>query len=240
MVKVVSVEIWSDIICPFCYIGKKRLDRAAKAEGVELDVKWRSFELDPGAPKHASKSLVDMIADKYGMSHAQAVQSQIEIAQAAAAEGIDFEWRKARPGNTMDAHRVAHLAEERGSGGVAHERFMHAYFTEGEPIGERDTIVRIAGTIGLDEAEVRAMLETDRYVDAVRADELVAHRDLNVRGVPFFVFERSHAVSGAQPMSVFREALKQSQTRKPVIVSQPSEDDEIGGACSGGSCEIER
>ncbi len=206
----IKIEIWSDLVCPFCYIGKKRLEGAARDEGVGVDVVWRAFELDPRAPAVSGEALVDLIAKKYSMTREQSVAAQEQLAATAAQEGIDFQWRKAQRSNTFDAHRLAHLAARQGLADAFEERFMRAYFSEGAPIGDRATILALAREIGMDEAEARAVLESDRFAEEVRHDERIAREQLDVRGVPYFLIEGRYAISGAQPRATFRQALRRA------------------------------
>ncbi|MFV5347513.1 DsbA family oxidoreductase [Acinetobacter soli] len=204
------VDIWSDVVCPFCYIGKKRLEHVAAEAGVELDIHWHSFELDPDAPTHHDTSNTERLAKKYGRSVEEMQQMQQNIAQMAAEEGIDFQWQKANSGNSFDAHRIIHLAQSKGLGNQAKEAFFHAYMTEGLAIGEREVVEEIASRIGLDHAEVEYVLQSDELADFVRHDEKIAHEQLNISGVPFFVFDQKFALSGAQPREVFLQVLNQS------------------------------
>jgi predicted DsbA family dithiol-disulfide isomerase len=206
----IRVDVWSDFVCPFCYLGKRRLERAAEEAGLAIDVTWRSFELDPSAAGTGSESTTALLMWKYRMTEQQAIQSQSNLASAAAQEGIDFRWELAKPGNTFDAHRLAHLAADRGLGGEAEERFMRAYMSEGEFLGDGATLVRLATSIGLEESEVRAVLDSDAYAAAVRADQEIARAQLQIQGVPFFVIENRLAISGAQPRELFREALRRA------------------------------
>lgn len=205
-----KVDVWSDFVCPFCFLGKRRLERAAAEEGLGIAVRWRSFELDPSAARSGQESTTAMLVRKYGMSEQQAIQSQSSLASAAAQEGIDFRWDIAKPANTFDAHRLAHFAADRGLGGEAEERFMRAFMTEGEFLGNPATLLRLATSIGLEEAEVRRVLGSDAYADGVRADQAVARAKLQIQGVPFFVIEGQLAISGAQPCELFRQTLRQA------------------------------
>ncbi len=206
-----QVEIWSDVVCPFCYVGKRRFEAALAAfphrEAVE--VIWRSFELDADAPRSTSGNLVDRLAEKYRVTREQAAEMNANVVAMAAAEGLDFRLDEARPGNTLDAHRLIHHAGTQGLQGEAKERLLRAYFTEGRAIGERDTLVDVAVELGLDADETRATLASDAYVEAVRHDELAAAR-YGIRGVPFFVVDGAFGVSGAQPTDVFTQLLERA------------------------------
>ena len=204
------VDIWSDVVCPFCYIGKKRLEHVAAEAGIELEINWHSFELDPNAPVKHDSSNTERLAKKYGRSIEQTQEMQRNIAQAAAEEGILFNWEQANSGNTFNAHRIIHLAQSKGLGNVAQEAFFHAYMTEGMPIGERETIEDVASRIGLDHTEVEFVLDSEEFADFVRHDEKIAHEQLQVSGVPFFVFDQRIALSGAQPREIFLQAMQQA------------------------------
>ena len=204
------VDIWSDVVCPFCYIGKKRLEHVAAEAGIELEINWHSFELDPNAPVKHESSNTERLAKKYGRSIEQTQDMQRNIAEAAAEEGILFNWEQANSGNTFNAHRIIHLAQSKGMGNVAQEAFFHAYMTEGMPIGERETIEDVASRIGLDHTEVEFVLDSEEFADFVRHDEKIAHEQLQVSGVPFFVFDQRISLSGAQPREVFLQAMQQA------------------------------
>lgn len=206
-----QVEIWSDVICPWCYIGKRRFEIAlaqfAQRDGVS--VIWRSFELDPNAPRQYPGTLDEMLSRKYGVSPQQAAGMNARVTSLAKEVGLDYRLADARPGNTFDAHRLIHFAAAHRPGERATERIMHAYFCEALPVGERTALACLAPQFGLVEAEALAMLEGDAYAAAVRADEARA-AELGITGVPFFVFDGKFAISGAQPAEAFTEALQQT------------------------------
>jgi predicted DsbA family dithiol-disulfide isomerase len=204
------VEIWSDIACPWCYIGKRRFEQALGEfeHADDVQVIWRSFELDPSAAEELKGERAARLAAKYGMSVEQAREAEGRMVEVAAAEGLDFRFDIARSGRTFDAHRVVHLAHEHGRGDEAKERLLRGYFTEGELMSDRDTLVRLAGEVGLDEDEVRAALRGDRCADAVRDDERTA-MELGISAVPTFVIDRAIGVSGAQPPAALLEFLRQ-------------------------------
>lgn len=206
------VEIWSDIVCPWCYIGKRRLARTLEAfpDRATVTTRFRSFELDPGRGTDTGETLDRMLAARYGVSLEEAQAMNERVTRLAAAEGISFRLDIARPGNTFDAHRLSHLADETGLGEQVMERFQAAYFCEGAAIGDRGVLARLATEAGLDPSDVRATLESDRYADAVRSDEALAAR-LGIRGVPFFVVDRRLGVSGAQEPEVLLAALDQAR-----------------------------
>lgn len=232
------IDIWSDVVCPFCYLGKQRLQAALKQwpHAAEVELVWHSFELDPNSPRQLPGTLAAHIAEKYRISLAQSEASQQQIAAQFEAHGLDFNWREAKPGNTFDAHRIFHLALEHDLGDEVMATLMRGYFSEGAAIGEPSTVAALAVAAGLDAAQVSEVLETDAYADAVRADEAAAHQ-LGVTGVPFFVFDERLAVSGAQPVEVFAQALDQAwQTRAGALVNVGSPD---ADACGPDGCPID-
>ena len=206
-----TVEIWSDVVCPWCYIGKRRFEAALAAfeHADEVTVMWRSFELDQEAPKVAEGTATERLAAKYGMSLERAAQLHGEMTERAAAEGLEFRFDLARGGNTFDAHRLIHLAATYGHQAASKERLMRAYFTEGEPIADPETLIRVVAEVGVDPVEARDVLQTDRFAEDVREDELLASQ-LGIQGVPFFVLDRRYGVSGAQPPEVLVQALERA------------------------------
>ena len=202
-----TVEIWSDVVCPWCYVGKRRFEAALAQFPGDVEVTWRSFELDPDAPPVREVSGPEHLAAKYGMSVDQARASNAQLTDLAAAEGLEYDLEHTRGGNTFDAHRLIHLAAAHDRQDAAKERLMRAYFSEREPIGDRETLVRLIAEVGIDPDEARAVLDGDAYADAVRADEALAAR-FGIRGVPFFVLDRRYGVSGAQPPELLLQALE--------------------------------
>lgn len=204
-----KVEIWSDVVCPFCYIGKRKfegaLDRFAHRD--EVAVTWHSFQLDPTAPATVEGSTRDRLAAKFGS--VERVEAMIEhVTREAAGVGLPFDFATMRPANTFDAHRLIHLAAAHGLQDAAKERLLAAHFVEGREVGDRDTLRELATTIGLDADETAAALATDAHADDVRAD-LAEARALGITGVPFFVIDRKYGLSGAQPTEAFLEVLQQ-------------------------------
>jgi predicted DsbA family dithiol-disulfide isomerase len=231
----VNVEIWSDVVCPWCYIGKRRFETALGdfAHAADVEVTWRSFELDPDAPRRREGDLVEHLARKYGMPAEQARAAQAQLTELAAREGLDFRFDRAQPGNTLDAHRLLHLAADHGLQGALKERLLAGYLSDGAPIGEPDTLARLAGEVGLDPDEVRRVLDGDAYLAEVRADE----RDgasLGITGVPFFVVDRRYAVSGAQPAEVLLGVLERAWSESGALVVAGGD----GPACDGDSCPV--
>ncbi|MCF9000107.1 DsbA family oxidoreductase [Acinetobacter nectaris] len=233
------VDIWSDVVCPFCYIGKKRLERVAEEMNLDLEIHWHSFQLDPKSPASFSVPTTELIAKKYGRSIEEMEAMQVQIAEMAAEEGINFQWRKTKAGNSFDAHRVIHLAQSKGLGNKAKEAFFHAYMTEGLAIGERETVEEIASRIGLENGEVEDMLNSNEFAEFVKYDEDLAREKLNVTGVPFFVFDQRVALAGAQPAQVFEEVIQKtlaSKDEKAATVSEP----ESNAQCNDDSCDIKQ
>jgi predicted DsbA family dithiol-disulfide isomerase len=205
------VEIWSDVVCPWCYIGKRRFEAALEAfeHRDDVTVLWRSFELDQQAPTAPEGTATERLAAKYGMTVERATQLHAEMTERAAGEGLDFHFERARGGNTFDAHRLIHLAATYGHQAAAKERLMRAYFTDGEAISDPETLIRVLAEVGVDEAEARDVLQTDRFAEDVREDELLASQ-IGIQGVPFFVLDRRFGVSGAQPPEVLVQALQRA------------------------------
>jgi len=204
------VDVWSDIVCPWCYIGKRRFERALDAFPEDsVQVVWRSFELDPTAPTEPAGPLDEELARKYGTTLEQARGMMDHMTRTAADEGLTFDFDHARRGNTLDAHRLLHFAAREGIQSAMKERLLAAYMTEGRPVSDRDELAALAAEVGLDSAAVRAMLDTNAFVTDVRADQDEARR-LGIRGVPFFVLDGRYGVSGAQPAEHLVEALRQA------------------------------
>jgi predicted DsbA family dithiol-disulfide isomerase len=205
------VEVWSDIVCPWCYIGKRRLERALEMfPGRDaVEVRFRSFELDPGRAQRTDETLDRMLAGRYGVSLEQARGMNERVTRLAAEEGIPFRLDVARPGNTFDAHRLSHFAREQGLEAELMERLHAGYFCEGAAIGDPEALAGLAVDVGLERDTVHALLASDSHASDVREDEaLAAH--LGIRGVPFFVIDRRLGVSGAQEASVLVGALEQA------------------------------
>jgi predicted DsbA family dithiol-disulfide isomerase len=233
MMSRLSIDVWSDIACPWCYIGKRRLEAALARfpHAAEVDVVWHAFELDPSAPRERDPgvSYAARLAKKYGMSVAQAEARIARVVELGAAEGIDFRFDRARSGNTFDAHRVIRFAAARGAQGAVKERLLRAYMTEGEPIGDPATLARLAGDAGLDADEVSAALAGDAYAAEVRRDEREA-AEMGIDGVPFFVFGGRYGVSGAQPADLLLRALTQTWDERQAAAAPGAFGDGRAGA----------
>ena len=168
-----KIEIWSDIACPWCYVGKRRFERAlgSFSHRDDADVTWRSFELDPTAPRQQSERQAELLARKYQVPLERAEAMNANMTAAARKEGLDFHFDRVRVGNTFDAHRLIHFAATRGKRDAMVERLFQAYLTEGQPLGDINVLVRLAGEVGLDTAAAREALESTTFGDSVRADE---------------------------------------------------------------------
>ncbi len=204
-----KIEVWSDVVCPWCYIGKRRLDRALAgfARAGDVEVEWRSFQLDPAYPKGARRPVLAHLAQKFGGSVDQVRAMTDRVRSLAAEEGLAYDFDRAVAVNTVDAHRVSHLAKAHGLGGQLHERLMRAHLMEGETLDDAETLVRLAGEVGVPGDEVRRVLAGDEYAKDVEADGREAQM-LGANGVPFFVLDRRYGISGAQPLEVFARALR--------------------------------
>ena len=233
-----KVEIWSDVVCPWCYVGKRRFERALAsfAHRDEVELVWRSFELDPAAPPSPDEpgSYAERLAAKYGGGLERA-QAMIDTMTATAAgEGLDFRFDRARPGNTFDAHRLLHLALERGVQDDVKERLDRATFTDGLRVSDHEALVAVVAEAGLDPDEAREVLASGRYADAVRADEAQA-RAYGITGVPFFVVDGRYGVSGAQPAELISEVLETAwREGRPALVTAGGD----APGCEGDACAV--
>jgi predicted DsbA family dithiol-disulfide isomerase len=209
--KKMKVEIWSDVMCPFCYIGKRRFERALEQfkHKDKVEVVWKSFQLDPGIKAEGNKNLNEYLAERKGWSVDQARQANAHVTDMAVAEGLPFNLDKAIVANSFDAHRFVHLAAQHGLGDAAEEKLFQSYFTEGKNIADHDTLVQLGTDIGMNKDEMQNMLAGQTYTSAVHHDIHEA-AELGVRGVPFYVLNRTYAVSGAQSDDTFLGALERS------------------------------
>jgi predicted DsbA family dithiol-disulfide isomerase len=205
----VLVEIFSDVICPWCYIGKRRFEAAREAVGglPDMEVRWRAFELDPNAPPRRSGPTTERVARKYGISVEQARAAHARLTEMAAAEGLDYHLESTCAGNTFDAHRLVHLAAAAGLDDALHERLLRAYLCESRPVGEPEVLRELAVEVGLGPDEVEATLAGDAFTAEVRADERRA-QDLDIYGVPAFVFDEKLVLQGAQATALFTRVLQ--------------------------------
>ncbi|WP_326676625.1 DsbA family oxidoreductase [Streptomyces sp. NBC_01237] len=235
------VEIWSDIACPWCYIGKARFEKglAEFAHRDEVEVVHRSFELDPGRTKGDTALVIDMLAQKYGRTREEAASMEANVAANAQAEGLGYHTEGRDHGNTFDIHRLLHLAKARGRQDELLTLAYRANFAEERSVFDDDELVRLAVEAGLDGEEARAVLaDPEAYADDVRADEREAS-ELGANAVPFFVLDRRYGISGGQPSEVFLKALEQAWKDRPVTALTAIGED--GAACDpDGACEVPR
>jgi predicted DsbA family dithiol-disulfide isomerase len=229
------IDVWSDIACPWCFVGKRRLERALKEfpHASEVEIVWHAFELDPAAPKERDTSIshAERIGRKYGMTVEQAQRSIDRLSETARDEGLSFDFEHIRSGNTFDAHRLVHLGHERGVQGAVKERFLRAYLEEGSLMSDHGTLVRLATEVGLEEREVTDVLSGDLYAREVRADEAEAH-ELGISGVPCFVLGDRFAVTGAQSPQVMLSALHHAWSERQSASPEMSE----GAVCGPDGC----
>jgi predicted DsbA family dithiol-disulfide isomerase len=228
----VQIEIWSDIACPWCYVGKRRFEAALAGfeHRDEVEVMWRAFELDPAAPAEREGDLAERLAEKYGASVEQMRASQAQLTQVAAADGLDFHFDAVRSGNTFDAHRLVHLGAAHGLQDAVEERLMRAYQSEGELMSDPAALERLGVDAGLPAGAVRALLAGDDFADAVRDDERIAAA-LGISAVPFFVADRRFGVSGAQSPEVLGQFLRQAWEARPQVEVVAG-----GDACGADGC----
>lgn len=210
-----TIEIWSDIMCPFCYIGKRHLEIALAdfPEPLDVTIVWKSFLLNPLLQSDPNKDLYAYIAEIKGASYEWSVQAHQELVQRAKAVGLTYNFDLAKVANSFDAHRVIQMAKAQDKGAEMEERLFRAYFSEGAFISDHDVLAKLAGDVGLDADEVLANLSTKDFSDAVNADVLEAQR-FGIRGVPFFVINRKYGISGAQPVSTFSETLQKAHAEE--------------------------
>ena len=205
----IKVDVWSDINCPFCYIGKRHLEKALETFSRRRDVQieWHSFELDPEANPPKGADNADLLAKKYGKDRNWAIEMNQNMTQMAARAGLDFHMEKVIPANSFNAHRLIHLAKEQGTQDAMKEKLLEAKFVRGMDINDQNTLSELAKEVGLKPDTVHELWTSERFHKDVRADEIEASR-LGIRGVPFFVFNSEVGLSGAQPVSVFSEVLE--------------------------------
>lgn len=225
-----TIDIWSDVACPYCYIGKRHLEEALARfpQAATVQINWRSFELDPQAPAKSPGDLYDVLSRKYRMSRTQAQEMTQSVENMGRAAGINFDFEQAVPVNTLAAHRLIHLAAEQGLQDVAKEHLLKAYFTEGKDLSNLDTLVSIGVAIGLEAGLVESTLQSDAFIEAVRADEEMAHQ-LGVQGVPFFVFDQKYALRGAQPVDAFVQTLEAVWEKTKAEVTADGEACDVDG-----------
>lgn len=206
----VKVEVWSDVACPWCYIGKKRLQDAISEFDGPVEVQWRSYQLDPTHPKGEVMTQTEMFA-KRGLAADQVAQMNERVTSVAAEDGLAYDLDSYMVSNTKDAHRLSHFADSRGLGDQMHERLFQAQMMEGKVLDDADVLVGLGEDVGIPAADTRTMLASDQFAADVDAD-IADAREVGVQGVPFFVFDRKYAVSGAQPQEMFAQALETARS----------------------------
>lgn len=237
-----KVEIWSDVMCPFCYIGKRHLEKAMEKLPFknEIEIEWKSFQLNPDYQNTNNEDLYTYLARAKGISVAQAKQMTGQVVDMAKNAGLDLNFAENIPANSFDAHRFLHFAKSKGLQDEAEEALFNAHFMGAKDIAKHETLMNIAEDLGLDKAETQQMLQGDDFTEAVRYD-IYESQQIGVRGVPYFVLDRKYALSGAQPVQVFEQAIVQSFTEwqatqpKTQLTSLNKNDDAI---CDENGCEI--
>jgi predicted DsbA family dithiol-disulfide isomerase len=234
-----TIEIWSDVMCPFCYIGKRKFETALAQFNyrANINVIWKSFQLAPDLKTNPVKNIHQFLAEHKGMSLEQAKGMNDQMAQVAKQVGLHYDFDKAIPANSFNAHRFSHLAKQHGLQNDAEERLFKAYFTEGKNIDDISTLVQLGVEIGLDATETKTVLESDQYANDVHQD-IDEAQQVGVRGVPFFVLDRKYAISGAQDSETFLQAIDTSYTewlqKHPSAIIEISE----GASCKAdGECD---
>ncbi|MFC0273657.1 DsbA family protein [Metabacillus herbersteinensis] len=236
-----KIEVWSDYVCPFCYIGKRRLEAALEQfpHRDKVEVTFKSFELDPNSSSETNLSIHEVLAKKYGTSVEQAKKMSEGVGQQATTVGLNFNFDGMKPTNTFNAHRLAKFAETKGKEAEVTESLLKSYFIDSKHIGNLETLLQITQDAELNREEVELLLSGTEFEESVRADEAEA-REIGVQGVPFFVLNRKYAISGAQPTEVFLETLQkvweEENTKTPLqtITSKT----ELGATCTDDGCEV--
>ena len=229
-----KVEVWSDVVCPWCYIGKRRLETALERfpHRDQVEVVWRSFQLDPSVPQGETHATLPALAAKYGRDVEEMRGTMAHVESIAAGEGLDYHLADGISGNTLLAHELLHLAAEHGLRNELKERLLHAYFEEQRSVFDVDSLVPLAVEVGLDEAEVRAALADRRYLAAVREDGATAQA-LGATGVPFFVVDRKYGAAGAQPAELLLQILERAWADANPLITVPDAE-----GCADGTCAV--
>lgn len=234
-----KIEIWSDVMCPFCYIGKHKFETALKQLPFsdKVEVEWKSFQLAPDLNPVPGVDMYDMLAQMKGQTREWSVQMHDQVTRTGKEAGVEFHFEKGIPANTFDALRILQAAKSIGKGNEAEERMFRAFFSDGLNVADHDVLKTLALEIGLEEQEITNVLTTQKYADEVRKD-IAEAQQLGVRGVPFFVFDRKYAVSGAQDVTVFTQTLEKSF--QDWLEQHPSEEFKVigGSVCRmDGTCD---
>jgi predicted DsbA family dithiol-disulfide isomerase len=234
-----KIEIWSDVACPWCYIGKRRFESALNdfAHKDSVEVQWRSYQLDPTLPEHYDGTEISYLAERKGMDPAQVKGMFAHVTEQAAGEGLDYKFDDVVVANSFNAHQLIHLAATEGKADAVKEALLSAHFEHGEDIGSHEFLVRTGIAAGLAEADINEALDTDKYADDVRHDFAEA-RALGVSGVPFFVIDRKYGISGAQPSALFTQALDEAWQEAHPLAMVSSGDADGGEVCGPDGCAI--
>ena len=236
-----KIDIWSDIACPWCYIGKRRFEAALATfpHRDEVEVQWHSFQLDPTLPEHYDGTEVQYLSERKGIDPEQLAGMLEQVTVQAAGEGLSYDYDSLVVANSFSAHRLIHLARAEGGNAAADaakEALLSAHFEKGRDIGSAETLAEIGAGLGLDAGRVQAMLASDEYTDAVNAD-IAQARALGISGVPFFVLDEKYGISGAQPADLFSSALEQAwQESHPLVNLTPASGSADGPACGPDGC----
>lgn len=234
-----KIQVWSDFVCPFCYIGKRELENALKSTGFsdQIEVEFKSYQLDPTTPSDSDETVYSSLSRKHGMTEEQAKAQSMGIKQRAATVGLNYDFDNMSTANTFKAHRLAKYANTVGKEKELTERFLKGYFEEGKKIGQDSVLIELAAEVGITEAEVKSVLADEQFATDVLSDIELA-RQYGVQSVPFFVIDNKYAISGAQPEEVFEGAVKKAAEEagiRPALKMMGTTDT---GVCKDGSCEI--
>lgn len=233
-----KVEVWSDYVCPFCYIGKRQLEKAIKDSGYEgqVEVELKSFLLDPNTPLDAEESVYTSLANKYNTTEAEAKKMTNNVAARAKEVGLQYNFDIMKNANTNAAHRLAKWAAKKGRGPELSERILKAYFLEGAAIGRYEVLLNLVEEVGLDRKDAQDVLNSDQFADEVEQDILEA-QSLGVRGVPFFVIDNKYGISGAQPQPLFNQTIAKAASEAGLKPKLKIVGDN-GSICSDGQCDL--
>ncbi|RKO24583.1 DsbA family oxidoreductase [Pseudarthrobacter phenanthrenivorans] len=231
-----KIEIWSDVACPWCFIGKRRFETALAAfpHRDSVEVAWRSYQLDPTLPEHYDGTELEYLSSRKGLPAQQVSQMFHHVAEQAKAEGLNYRFDSVVVANSFNAHRLIHLAAAHGQQDAAKERLLSDHFEHGKDIGSREYLTSLGQDLGIDRAELDDLFTTDKFAAEVRSDIQEA-RSLGISGVPFFVIDRKYGLSGAQPAETFTAALNQAwQEANPLVLVNSTD----GDACGPDGCQV--
>ncbi|MEN2282059.1 DsbA family oxidoreductase [Algoriphagus sp. SE2] len=234
-----KIEIWSDVVCPFCYIGKRKLEKSLEKYPFKdkIEIEWKSFQLNPDQVTDPSLNSLEYLSKSKGWSMSQTLQITQQVMDMAKNEGLEFQMDKTVVANTKNAHRLIHLAQESSKGSEMKERLLKAYFNEGINVDDADALLNIGLEIGLEESQIKEILNSDKFENEVERD-IYESRQLGVQGVPFFVLDRKFGISGAQPDEVFDQTIekawneyKKENPELEIVKGNPNDSCEIDGDC---------